>query len=52
MPPNDPGFLELSEYRDIVSYLLRQNGYPSGETELPADASILMNIRFDVRGGI
>ncbi|MBE40281.1 MAG: hypothetical protein CL480_02930 [Acidobacteria bacterium] len=52
MPPNDPGFLELSEYRDIVSYMLRQNGYPAGETELPADASILMNIRFNLRGGM
>ena len=51
MPPNDPGFLKLAEYGDIVSYLLKQNGYPSGATELPADISALMGVHFELRGG-
>ena len=51
MPPNDPGFLKLAEYRDIVSYLLKQNGYPTGATELPADISALMEVHFELRGG-
>ena len=44
-------FLKLSEYRDIVSYLLKQNGYPTGSTELPADISALMEVHFELRGG-
>lgn len=32
-------------YADIVSYLLKENGYPAGRTELPPAASHLAGIR-------
>lgn len=32
-------------YADIVSYLLKENGYPPGRTELPADSARLAGIR-------
>lgn len=32
-------------YADIVSYLLKENGYPPGKTELPSDAARLAGIR-------
>ena len=32
---------------DIVSYILRENGYPAGEEDLAADASTLEDIRIE-----
>ncbi len=32
-------------YADVVSYILKANGYPAGRTELPADAARLAGIR-------
>jgi len=45
MPMDNPGGLSFQEYAAIVSYILEQNGYPAGETELPADISKLTPIR-------
>jgi mono/diheme cytochrome c family protein len=45
MPQDNPGRLKPGEYADIVAYLLRLNGYPAGETELPADAEKLQQLR-------
>jgi len=37
MPPDRPGGLSDKVYADLVAFILRSNGYPSGEKELPAD---------------
>ena len=46
MPQNDPGGLSAQEYTDIISYLLQQNGYPTGEVELPPDPDFLNHVIF------
>ncbi len=45
MPKDDPGSLSPEEYSAIISYMLRENGYPAGEEDLPADTSTLRYIR-------
>ena len=45
MPKDDPGALSPEEYLAIISYLLRENGYPAGEEDLPTDTSALRYIR-------
>ena len=45
MPKDDPGNLSPEDYSAIISYMLRENGYPAGEEDLPADASALSHIR-------
>ncbi len=45
MPQDNPGRLKPGEYADIVAYLLRLNGYPAGEVELPAEAEKLQALR-------
>ena len=48
MPEDDPGSLSPDEYSAIVSYLLRENGYPAGEEDLAADATALQDIHIVV----
>jgi len=48
MPEDDPGSLSSEEYSAIISYMLRENGYPAGEEELATDASTLQDIRIVV----
>jgi hypothetical protein len=38
MPRNEPGSLDSATYVDIISYILQQNGFPSGASELKAEA--------------
>lgn len=45
MPMDNPGSLSWAEYAAVMSYILQQNGYPAGETELPADIGKLIPIR-------
>lgn len=47
MPKNDPGSLSEQEYVDVMSYMLRLNGMPTGVDELPADSVELTKIRID-----
>ena len=47
MPEDNPGSLSPGEYTDVLAYILRENGYPSGDTELPADASALRSVRLE-----
>jgi hypothetical protein len=47
MPKNDPGSLSEQEYVDVMSYMLRLNGMPQGDEELPADSVALTKIRID-----
>lgn len=48
MPKGDPGSLTPQETTLILAYMLRLNGFPAGNTELPADQATLRRIRFEV----
>ncbi|MFC3098749.1 c-type cytochrome [Alteraurantiacibacter palmitatis] len=47
MPQHAPGALSAADNAKILAYLLRVNGAPAGEGELPSQASQLERIRFD-----
>ena len=47
MPPENPGALSTERYADVLAYFLAVNNYPAGEDELPADASMVMDIRIE-----
>jgi len=47
MPQDNPGRLSRSQYTEIVAYLFRLNGFPSGDTPLPSDADALKLIRIE-----
>ncbi len=44
MPEDGPGRLTDEEYTDVLAYILSENSYPAGETELPADKAELDKI--------
>jgi mono/diheme cytochrome c family protein len=44
MPQDAPGSLPTQEYVDIISYLLKMNRMPAGQTELPSDQAKLKQI--------
>ena len=44
MPRDDPGSLKDETYVDILTYLLQENGFPAGKTELRMDAAALKAI--------
>lgn len=46
MPFGAPGSLSRDAYTDIVALMLRRNGFPAGTRPLPADASLLHEIRY------
>lgn len=45
MPLDSPGGLSDRQYADVVAYILRLNGYPSGCEELAPDEEGLKRIR-------
>ncbi len=45
MPLDNPGGLSDRQYADVVAYILRLNGYPSGCEELEPDEEGLKRIR-------
>ena len=45
MPLDQPGTLSRQQNADVVAFLLRANAWPSGKTELPADAAALKQIK-------
>jgi mono/diheme cytochrome c family protein len=47
MPKNEPGSLTPGEYAQAVAYILKMNGLPAGETELPTDTLALHKIRIE-----
>ena len=49
MPNDDPGRLPKQQYVDVVAYLFRLNGYPSGARALPTDDAALKRVRIDSR---
>lgn len=47
MPKSEPGSLTPDEYAQVLAYLLKLNGMPAGDQELPADTAVLQSIRFE-----
>jgi S-disulfanyl-L-cysteine oxidoreductase SoxD len=47
MPPSNPNALGAKEKAEIVTYLLKQNGFPAGKSELPSAADALKAIKFE-----
>ena len=37
MPADNPGSLMFEEYTDVIAYILSENGFPTGNTELDPD---------------
>ena len=49
MPADRPGTLARQEIADIVAFILTSNRFPAGKTELPREAQLLKEIRFETR---
>jgi mono/diheme cytochrome c family protein len=47
MPPNNPQALGAKEKVDVVAYILKEDGFPAGEKELPATVDALKSIKFE-----
>src|SRR5215212_4137871 len=44
MPPDDPKTLSRELCTDVVAYILAENGYPTGKTDLAFDAADLRQL--------
>src|SRR5690554_2516127 len=44
MPVSNPDGLSGGQYRDLLAFILQQNGLPSGENELPAEVNAMVSI--------
>jgi mono/diheme cytochrome c family protein len=51
MPPGDAASLADSDKRDVVAYLLQQNGFPAGSAELAPDDDVLATVEITRRIG-
>ena len=51
MPPADPGTLGAADARDVVAYVLQQNGFPAGTTELAHGERELSAVQITGRSG-
>ena len=47
MPDDNPGSMTPEQYLNIVTYLLKLNGLPSGTTMLSADSTVLEAAKLD-----
>jgi mono/diheme cytochrome c family protein len=48
MPKNhDKGTLQPQLIADVIAYVFKQNGFPSGTAELPTDLTVLKGIRIE-----
>lgn len=47
MPQDQPGSLDRAAYADILAYILKFNGFPGGQTELPQRSEFLTGVRID-----
>lgn len=47
MPQSAPGGLSDAVYVDLLAYILAENGYPTGDAVLVADADVLKTIRIE-----
>jgi mono/diheme cytochrome c family protein len=51
MPANNAGSVSATQKRDAVAFILHENGFPSGATELPAAPEALERIQIVPEGG-
>ena len=49
MPQNAPGSLSGQQNADILSFVFSSNKFPAGTSELPKEAGILKQIKFEVK---
>jgi cytochrome c len=49
MPQNAPGSLSGQQNSDILAFMFSANKFPAGQTELPKEAGILKQIKFEVK---
>src|SRR5712691_2606339 len=49
MPQNSPGSLSGQQNADILAFVFSSNKFPAGATELPKEAGILKQIKFEVK---
>ena len=49
MPTDGPGKLSRKQCTDMAAYLLNQNGYPVGKSDLVSDADVLKNILIEAK---
>jgi S-disulfanyl-L-cysteine oxidoreductase SoxD len=49
MPQNAPGSLSGQQNADILSFIFSASKFPTGTTELPKEAGILKQIKFEVK---
>jgi len=49
MPQNAPGSLSGQQNADILSYMLSVSKFPAGTAEMPKEAGILKQIKFEVK---
>lgn len=47
MPPSNPNSVSAKDKGDIVAYLLKEAGFPAGQTDLPATTEALKAIKFE-----
>lgn len=47
MPMDNPGSLKPQEYADILAHMLKQNGYPAGQKELPGSADVMKTLKVE-----
>jgi mono/diheme cytochrome c family protein len=45
MPADRPGTLTRAQVADVMAFMLKANGFPAGESELPSDLLKLKQIR-------
>jgi len=51
MPPDGTNAVDPNDKRDIVAYLLQQNGFPAGTTELSQDVATLATVEIERKSG-
>lgn len=47
MPMDNPGSLKPLEYADIIAHMLKTNGYPAGQKELPGSPDVMKTVKLD-----
>ena len=49
MPQNSPGSLSGQQNADILAFMFSANKFPAGAAEMPKEAGILKQIKFEVK---
>jgi len=49
MPQNAPGSLSGQQNADILAFIFNANKFPAGTSEMPKEAGILKQIKFEVK---